>query len=32
MEEYAMGLTFNFNGENKWGLLIDGSTTGGKDT
>ena len=27
MEEYAMGLTFNFNGENKWNLLLSGQVS-----
>ena len=27
MEEYAMGLTFNFNGESKWNLLLSGQVS-----
>ena len=25
MEDYPMGLTFNFHGENKWNVLLEGS-------
>jgi len=27
MDSYSTGLTFNFHGEDKWNLLIDGTTT-----